>query len=64
MPGSGLGFGPSSVLGQEPRSAPHDVGGGPAAGGAVVFSSSSTGVAGEPPSRPSACWDNPTSSPT
>ncbi|KAG0417871.1 hypothetical protein HPB47_005316 [Ixodes persulcatus] len=58
-PGSGLGWGPSSGLLPEPRPAPHVVSGVPVVGGGVVFSSSSNGVGGEPPSRPSAYWDDP-----
>ncbi|KAG0432015.1 hypothetical protein HPB47_021252, partial [Ixodes persulcatus] len=58
-PGSGLGSGPSSGLVPGPGSAPPIVSGGPAAGSGVLSSSSSNGVGGEPPSRPSAYWDDP-----
>ncbi|CAN7941354.1 unnamed protein product, partial [Ixodes pacificus] len=58
-PGSGLGSGPSSGLVPGPGSAPPVVSGGAAAGSGVLSSSSSNGVGGEPPSRPSAYWDDP-----
>ncbi|CAN8011436.1 unnamed protein product, partial [Ixodes pacificus] len=56
--GSGLGSSSSSDLVPGPGPAAPIHRGGPAAGGAMSWSSS-TGVGGEPPSRPSAHWDDP-----
>ncbi|KAG0431566.1 hypothetical protein HPB47_021665 [Ixodes persulcatus] len=57
-PGSGLVSSSSSDLVPGPGPAAPINRGGPSAGGAVSWSSS-TGVGGEPPSRPSAHWDDP-----
>ncbi|EEC09375.1 hypothetical protein IscW_ISCW007209 [Ixodes scapularis] len=58
-PGSSLGLGPISGLVPELGSVPPVGSGGPAAGSGVLSSSSANGVGGEPPSRPSAYWDDP-----
>ncbi|CAN7943951.1 unnamed protein product, partial [Ixodes hexagonus] len=59
-PSSGPGSGPSLGLVPGTGSAPPVVSGVLGMGGVVVSSSSSSnGVVGEPPSRPSAHWDDP-----
>ncbi|CAN7977567.1 unnamed protein product, partial [Ixodes persulcatus] len=58
-PGPGLGSGPISGLVSGPGSAAPVVSEGPTVGSGVLSSSSSNGVGGESPSRPSAYWDDP-----